>query len=1679
MKVRITKSPDGKGKFVSKLQKFTAQMGGVPQQSSQQQLINFIANDIASGKPKEETIIRLLPILKQDFNTANLYYDQVYQMYSSQKTEDEEEETDEETENNKVQIANNPVMQPVSEQNETKISNDLIAEDRDDSDFDEEIYSDYEDPNAATETQAKLGGNFKKERRKYVNNVLKLAKKKLGGTGEFTQSSTPDPTGEEVRNNMKGSFVNTLKNNAQLAVIKEQAENQFDSYMQDGGQEQPYDFTHYTHGDTDVFHDPMNELVQARLGFNKRRGFRNTPYYMSPFMGLTPDMLQMGMMGPISKLDVTRSHWLTGKPSRYSMEFSPMPGMGMGYYLPGYGYGMKTTGRKTPGRIVTEQISKEVNNNAITEVANTTNSEAASNAAVGPKNWNEADYNNDGIPDYLQPDGAGTEDLAMGRNLPVGPSENPNDPTEKIPTEKVITKPKKKTTAPKTVTPKVTPGVTPPTDPFGIGAGIENLIREGADYLNQGVTQGRDWLEKTARETGWKPDSELIAEAVQKMDGNYDPRKYYGSLGMGPQAAQADDSFWQTGVFGVPNWGINLGKNAASNIVSNATKLLGSGRASLPSGQTMLNSGQKLLNQGQKLLNPPAGYQFKLFQAGGIVNDPFIDPYGNLQKFIYGGNDNFTQADLDYTYSKDTSDPYFQDGGGYDNYAKQIGDRLGMSLRDDLSAKEMYELAQKAGMNNTRTQINTNRNVNPNYFNAGYNRQAFPGVYYDPRLGRRGPGIFPGRVASYAGTWAKPMGMYIPGTNQPYTGMFDPTGISRINVTKSNRHGIPKRYTIDYNVNRDASGKPMINLPTYGSLTSAGSTAAGSNVPKGSDLESTLQRETQGLSGRDLRVKERDIKRAFKQGYGSDYAYDDSRNGAFTSTPTTSTTTPTTAGTGEDKEYIAEFQQKQKDRGLVWNEQQKKWVPNAQNMEAINTATDPNYLNNQKAAGNAMQQMFSNASNLSDYSSSPKQSSAPDVKQQTPNVQTQTINTPVQTNTNSINNNIGSQTEEFCFPGQSCYSLPETMSKDNALFNDLPLILTRYNDKNPNKNFITYNEDNFPLEMDLSKIGVEDVINAINSSPDNNRHSGYGDIKNIEDYAAKWLKFQQDNQRAYGNKNYKELSDSGWDRSDDKEKYTNWLNVSGNADPNDPNNVFTTKPLYNSEYKTKPTFNTPSNPLAAFIQSAIGPNKQNESTSKNAEFNLPSNYNNTSNIEGSQEDLFNQIQQMRANVASQQENETPNETFEFGQDRTYKFPQRVNDPMQYVKGLSTNQSGSKFYNPDYAPFQYGGYFQPGGPVAGENYDMYDPYFYKTYFGEFDAEGRRDEYDQYMKDLMQEQIRKTTPRPSSSVPVKQSSNTSSSVPVDSYQKYITENKNNFKPMSSEELAKAQKAKYEKDVARYSSRNYKSYTDAKNAARTFSDVSTTDDLILRMGNEIDSLREKEMNLLNKPNKTAAEKKQLTELNKKANDLVIKKQEEEAKLKKRVDALVAGKKRFGGTPMAQYGFQTPVTEDDRTKPALDRMQTMSSQDAGRQLLNSQLDAMRQEYGEKPGTVSVDYKNKNMWEVDYSKLPRRINTGLALATGLKDRADTKQIQNQLYNEFYGDAYAPERARIDRGNYDTNSGLFKPDQEGFEGVVRYGGSIYQDGGSIFEDIDEGDEVMMTPEELQEFLANGGEVEYI
>lgn len=1589
MKVKISKSPDGKGKFVSKLQKFTAAAGGVPpqmgypgtnrQEVPQESLINFIASDIAAKKNKQETIIKLLPILGNDYNMANSYYDQIYQAYASQKIEDEDEEedTDEATEYSKVEIANSPITQSLPEKNETKLSNEIIAEDTDDSDFDDEIYSDYENPNAETPemSQSKLGGDFKRERKKYVNNILKLAKKELGGSNQIKQSSTPDPTGSEFRDNIKGSFVNTLKNNAQLAVIKEEAENNFDQLNNNSI-------------------ESNDDLTEARLGFNKRGRLRNSPYYMSPFMGLTPDMIPMGTTGPISKLDVSRSHWLTGKPTRYSMEFSPMPGMGTGYYTPGYGYGKQKSGTKSPGRIVTETISKEINNKSIEGVGNT----------IGPKNWNEADYNNDNIPDYLQPDGAGTEDLAMGRNVPAGPVENPNDPTAELPTKKVINKPKKKESTPDPV--PTGPIRNPNGDPFGFGQYLLDGVKATGNLINEGLTTGIGALKKLSDKVvndnfnRWAAETTVLnpeARTRERFFQEYPTGAYNGKMTRSAKdlnikpTTGLDENDYLTYLFpGAFRYTIPAAAQAftqGTKLLNKGVNALGPGQKMLNQGQGMLNTGQKMLSTGQKLLNPPAGFQFKLpFQIGGSVNDPFADPYGNLQKFIYGGDDDFSQADLDYVYSKDTTDPYFQYGGllkaqkgimhpqraeelygqnNYDAYSKQIGDRLGMSLRDDLSAKEMYELAQKAGINNnqsnTRNQTNINRNINPNNFNAGYNRGQFPGMYYDPRIGYRGPSIFPGRFASYAGTYAKPIGMRTTGTNQPYTGSFDPTGVSRINVTKSNRRGVPKRYTIDYNV-PEGSTRPKLYTDASGNIKNANprfSPNVGSTDKKEmSSMESVLQRETEGMSGKDLRVTTNRVKDAFRKGYGSDYQYDDSRDSTTYSTNLPASTAPKSE---EDKQYSAEFEQKQKDRGLVWNAQQNKWVPNSQNMATINAATDPNYLTNQRVAGNAMQQMFSNASNLSDYSGSPRQSNASNVTQQTPTASSTTQ--PVTTSSNPL-----------------AAFIQSAMASNKQ--NELP---------------------------------------------------------------------QQEGMQ---------------------------------------------------EISTNPGFNLPMNRPSPRPEFGIDNNNQ--------YIDLPDDYRNAPNIEGTQNDLDMKLRNMRN--AAYPEWATGRPRYQPGGEFRRIYP-----------GLSENLDGLRnFFNrpSEEDNLEFNQQIVEETPVnfadAYSNPDNFQellPYD----FTQEDAYFENDPIvDIPFNDNIKKSKRNLKKKSNKATTDKKNNNDSEAT-----KKALSNSGNSYDDYTSQ-ANRARKAKQDT----FTDQNYKTYEAAKRGVKQYypeSDVAKLDNQYFIMQSNLDRSRDKELKLLNKTNKTEQEKKELAALNKTNNDLSIKASKLYTEIQKKVDTYVAGKnkqKRLGGTldrfqvggikcPMGSIkdpvtGFCKDVSTGQMvqpitslTAPSVEQMTknpfTNTASDPYKNPLTGESAAITNTNdGYKytgddlvdmnlPGNkVSVDYRNKNMYELNPEIGVLQFNTGLSAATGLKNMYDTKLAQNQVYNKFSGDATAAERRITDKGGFDTNSGLYQPDQMGFEGVIsRFGGSIYEDGGSVYDDIDEGDEVMMTPEQLQEFLANGGEVEYL
>lgn len=128
-----------------------------------------------------------------------------------------------------------------------------------------------------------------------------------------------------------------------------------------------------------------------------------------------------------------------------------------------------------------------------------------------------------------------------------------------------------------------------------------------------------------------------------------------------------------------------------------------------------------------------------------------------------------------------------------------------------------------------------------------------------------------------------------------------------------------------------------------------------------------------------------------------------------------------------------------------------------------------------------------------------------------------------------------------------------------------------------------------------------------------------------------------------------------------------------------------------------------------------------------------------------------------------------------------------------------------------------------------------------------------------------------------------------------------------------------------------------------------------------------------------------------------------------------------------------------------------------------------------EKQDALSQKYKNKSEWEIDKAALgDLSLIAGNTIAN-IAEQADLNRQQNQMIpnvETLYG-----VNNRYDNGTYASNSGLFRPDQMGFNGVVKYGGGIYAMGGNT---EDEDDDIQyMTQEEIDDFIANGGELEYL
>jgi hypothetical protein len=816
-KVRIYKAGGNTGAYLNKTAQWMMQMGGTPdisqlgypsqaqtQEMTQDQLINFITTDLSNQVPEQQIAFKLVNMHGIDPVSAKQYIEQVKGLLVDQNEEDEEVIAQQQN-NTEEELEYQDIPE---EEFETEEEAELVNED---------TYEDVDDNQFAADLIMKFGGS----KRNYVNSALKLIKKEMGGD---SKNDDTDPIGENVRKKITGNFVNTIKNEAVLAKAKEQAEKEYDNFL-----EQQSALQNFIPEDQDY----MQFGGQRRAMRQFNRAMRKIPF---------------GMTGPVTKFDVRRSG-LFGRPKEYSMEFGMNPLMQLANPMLAsmYGYGRIPTGTKSQGRIVTETTSKSNNKKSTEEVASQNNSEAANKSAQPTLEEMRAAATAAGDWGYTPPQTNvvdNTTEVTLGNTSDNAQSsvENEND---------VVVKPSVKKDKWGRPEGDKWYGFDPQSKQFTIGKTPE-WYKPSQEKANESNIEGSA--------DGFKKFGEA---QMQRMNAN-NPAKYYnpntGKYEYRPMSVLADDELISTAVIGAPNWSMQFGnkgiglitnnllgsgaKGASSKLGSTAAKqflgkgqnMLNPGQRMLNQGQNMLNRGQGMLNPGQKMLNPPPGFQYQLpFQSGGMVDNPMEDPYGNLQRFIYGGND-IDQADIDDVYSKDTTDPYFQYGGltkaqngimHPQRAAEYTQERSGQTAENcrppytncfprktkEAEAKDEEEatdyetrLAQeKKKWEQEFMQKQNPFGSTPNML-GNFGKQIMEGYGYNPFINNRALSGMP----QYMGSWDKTMrAPYDKRTGQQFAGMqgFNPNAqISNIDVTKTGLLGRPKKYSITYNNN--PSGKP-------------------------------------------------------------------------------------------------------------------------------------------------------------------------------------------------------------------------------------------------------------------------------------------------------------------------------------------------------------------------------------------------------------------------------------------------------------------------------------------------------------------------------------------------------------------------------------------------------------------------------------------------------------------------------------------------------------------------------------------------------------------------------------------------------------------------------------------------------------------------------------------------------
>jgi len=342
--------------------------------------------------------------------------------------------------------------------------------------------------------EMKMGGNYKRNKRVYVNSILKLAKKAEGGEEKKSDEDPEagDPTGKKIRKQKLNNFISSLKKETEMFNLKQQAEQEYDQMMQQ--QMQPQNDM-MRRGGSAGSRDPKvvrgnelkyraNQLKDFITGQNRRDREDNIDYFNVNDYPTTTfeegdynkdgyvDATDYAVKGqfnernntcfedengqtncfprrnensnnemhsydhPSYSVDVRKSNWLTGKPSKYRIDF--------------YGYSplVDIANGNNPDVVSQKPVVKSSQSTVSSTVATIINKSQSTDlpkqGTLLPHGFFTTDANSDKIPDYLQPGKFSTLPTGTSKEVITQATVNPNATVANTPIISSVYKPEVK-----------------------------------------------------------------------------------------------------------------------------------------------------------------------------------------------------------------------------------------------------------------------------------------------------------------------------------------------------------------------------------------------------------------------------------------------------------------------------------------------------------------------------------------------------------------------------------------------------------------------------------------------------------------------------------------------------------------------------------------------------------------------------------------------------------------------------------------------------------------------------------------------------------------------------------------------------------------------------------------------------------------------------------------------------------------------------------------------------------------------------------------------------------------------------------------------------------------------------------------------------------------------------------